>query len=587
MQGIQPSPLALLAATCSRIGSTLHEDSVYTQKNITTAFLGKQKDDFTYTKSCLEGSRASIFQTLEHQRELQNYQQVQQQQGLCQPAPMYSTCMKIKHESDFDYNHNNTEQTQEGVHICPNVVTENRSYDSKSKLCCQENYNISSSSTSYNSNSLSYVNSCDSVGTQQQNSCLFQSSNSTSNNMTGNSSAISNSSHVNQSIGESLVSSLQNPGKSYHNWEHQEELKRHPIVSNELKSSCMVFSTYDNTTSPLQHYTSPPNLQHSTVRESRSSLSHIPASTELSSRQYSSPNVNPYASNNPQVSSFQSFPNYNSVIDEKSDSYQQIHQNFSPQPNYQASQTIPSNIPSTPTPLPPSALNIMPQQQAMNPALANTPIEVPPSFTNAYHPHVMGPPPNLHPNHPMANASLAEYQYQQQAFYAREYRRPRRIACTCPNCRDGENKTVTTKDGKQKKLHVCHVPGCGKIYGKTSHLRAHLRWHAGERPFACNWLFCNKRFTRSDELQRHRRTHTGDKRFECSICLKKFMRSDHLSKHMKTHQAQNNKNKDKNSDTKANSTNETKVKTAIKKENTNDSNTVSDVTDLKLNTSTA
>ena len=56
---------------------------------------------------------------------------------------------------------------------------------------------------------------------------------------------------------------------------------------------------------------------------------------------------------------------------------------------------------------------------------------------------------------------------------------------------------------------------------------------------------------------------------------------------MKTHQAQNNKNKDKNSDTKANSTNETKVKTAIKKENTNDSNTVSDVTDLKLNTSTA
>lgn len=120
----------------------------------------------------------------------------------------------------------------------------------------------------------------------------------------------------------------------------------------------------------------------------------------------------------------------------------------------------------------------------------------------------------------------------------REGRRPRRIACTCPNCRDGDNKTVTTKDGKTRKLHVCHVPGCGKIYGKTSHLRAHLRWHSGERPFVCNWIFCNKRFTRSDELQRHRRTHTGEKRFQCNACGKRFMRSDHLSKHMRTHQGQ-------------------------------------------------
>ncbi len=125
----------------------------------------------------------------------------------------------------------------------------------------------------------------------------------------------------------------------------------------------------------------------------------------------------------------------------------------------------------------------------------------------------------------------------------REGRRPRRIACTCPNCRDGDNKTVTTKDGKTRKLHICHVPGCGKIYGKTSHLRAHLRWHSGERPFVCNWVFCNKRFTRSDELQRHRRTHTGEKRFQCSSCGKRFMRSDHLSKHMRTHQGQTIKEK--------------------------------------------
>uniref|UniRef100_A0A8C5WHF7 Sp3 transcription factor n=2 Tax=Tetrapoda TaxID=32523 RepID=A0A8C5WHF7_9ANUR len=88
----------------------------------------------------------------------------------------------------------------------------------------------------------------------------------------------------------------------------------------------------------------------------------------------------------------------------------------------------------------------------------------------------------------------------------------------------------------KKKQHICHIPGCGKVYGKTSHLRAHLRWHSGERPFVCTWMFCGKRFTRSDELQRHRRTHTGEKKFVCPECSKRFMRSDHLAKHIKTHQ---------------------------------------------------
>ena len=104
--------------------------------------------------------------------------------------------------------------------------------------------------------------------------------------------------------------------------------------------------------------------------------------------------------------------------------------------------------------------------------------------------------------------------------------------CKCPNCEDGTG----THDENKKRQHICHVPGCGKVYGKTSHLKAHLRWHAGERPFTCGWVFCNKSFTRSDELQRHLRTHTGEKRFVCPECSKRFTRSDHLNKHIKTHE---------------------------------------------------
>ena len=98
-----------------------------------------------------------------------------------------------------------------------------------------------------------------------------------------------------------------------------------------------------------------------------------------------------------------------------------------------------------------------------------------------------------------------------------------RDPCPCQYCQDPKFAHI--------KLHKCYVEEtCNKTFSKIAHLKAHIRCHNNERPFACDWQGCGKTFVRPDELKRHAWIHTKEDRFKCT-CGKGYSRADHFRAH--------------------------------------------------------
>uniref|UniRef100_A0A7E4ZTD3 C2H2-type domain-containing protein n=1 Tax=Panagrellus redivivus TaxID=6233 RepID=A0A7E4ZTD3_PANRE len=75
----------------------------------------------------------------------------------------------------------------------------------------------------------------------------------------------------------------------------------------------------------------------------------------------------------------------------------------------------------------------------------------------------------------------------------RMFNRPKystKTPCECPNCQETALKGIESLPRNRQGIHNCHIPGCGKIYKKSSHLKAHLRWHSTERPLKKHMMSC-------------------------------------------------------------------------------------------------
>ena len=78
---------------------------------------------------------------------------------------------------------------------------------------------------------------------------------------------------------------------------------------------------------------------------------------------------------------------------------------------------------------------------------------------------------------------------------------------------------------------VCCV--CKYSTNHTSHMRRHIRAHAGDKPYACQK--CSYRCAQRANLKRHIRSrHTGERPFVCPFCVYKSAQKSHIQGHIRS-----------------------------------------------------
>lgn len=94
---------------------------------------------------------------------------------------------------------------------------------------------------------------------------------------------------------------------------------------------------------------------------------------------------------------------------------------------------------------------------------------------------------------------------------------------------------------------VCSCDECGKLFQRTSNLKAHMDTHKPDReqPWACQFYGCERRFVRKTDMTRHQesvsrpscprrsqadieKVHIKSRKFQCMLCYGSFARKDTL-----------------------------------------------------------
>ncbi|XP_054162077.1 zinc finger protein 84-like [Oppia nitens] len=113
------------------------------------------------------------------------------------------------------------------------------------------------------------------------------------------------------------------------------------------------------------------------------------------------------------------------------------------------------------------------------------------------------------------------------------------IQCTHTGCMFRSKSSAVLINHKKRHLKLYNCDECGKRYGCSSNLKAHLTTHNSALKIKCEWPGCDRLYGVKYQLDDHMNTHTNEKTYRCdhndcnNIVFKtvRIMRLHNLSKH--------------------------------------------------------